>query len=176
MSSTGIRIETIKEVNDKGEQGYRITKIRALPAKDLPNLYYEEERPVVVLGVGWLNPDNRLYLQIGKKSVCIQGYKYIWPHFYTIENMEKINAHIKAAGQHLADVNRELAEKRKTWAGPVTFVDGVSVEKKVFDPAKESRSVLERIPRLWAEGRLYFMDDNGVVQPFPRPEIEEIEK
>lgn len=43
-------------------------------------------------------------------------------------------------------------------------------------PEPEPESVLERIPRLWAEGKLYFMDDDGVVRPFPKPGVGEVER
>ena len=129
--STGIRIEAVKEVNDKGEQGYRITKIQALTDKDLPKMYRRGERPVAVLGTGWADPENRLFLYDWELPVCIQGWDYIWRRFYTTEDMKKINAHIKTAGEHLVDVNAHLAKERESWQGKVTFIDGEEICNKI---------------------------------------------
>ena len=168
--STGIRIEAVKEVNDKGEQGYRITKIQTLTDKDLPKMYRRGERPVAVLGTGWADPENRLFLYDWELPVCIQGWDYIWPRFYTCEDMEKILAHIKAAGQHLADVNAHLAKERESWQGKVTFIDGVEQEQEKDtvlnkQPSDEPIKLAEKIAELWGEGRLLYRNNRGHIKP-----------
>lgn len=130
--NTGIRIETVREINDNGEQGYKITKIQALANKDLPEMYQDNsERPIAVLGTGWANPGTRLYLYEGKKATYIFEWDYIWSRFYSCKDMKKINTHIKAAGKHLADVNAHLAKEREAWRGKVTFVDGEEICNKI---------------------------------------------
>lgn len=166
--NTGIRIETLKEVDSNGKKGYRITKIQALSANDLPKLY-TDNGPAAILGAGWSNPDNRLYLINNGMSCCFNGYEYIWPRFYTTADMEKINAHVAAAGQHLTDVNRKLAKKRKVWNVRVVFVDGVEVSEK---PKAKPESVPERISRLWVAGNLFFRTEEGFIESFPKPEVE----
>ncbi|MBE9572402.1 MAG: hypothetical protein IMF11_17380 [Proteobacteria bacterium] len=46
------------------------------------------------------------------------------------------------------------------------------INRKPEEPRPES--ILECIPRLWAEGKLYWFDDKDrQIKPFPKPEIEE---
>lgn len=166
--NTGIRVEAIREVNDSGEQGYRVTKIEALTAKNLPEIYQKGERPVAILGTGWTDPENRLFLYDWKKVTYIANWSYVWSRFYTAEDMKKINSHIKAAGQHLADVNAHLAKEREAWHGKVTFVDGVATkDEAVFhkQPSDEPIKLAEKIAELWGEGRLLYRNSLGHIKP-----------
>ncbi len=152
--NTGIRIETVKEVSDTGEIGYRVTSVAALKREDLPIMYLVGNKPDVLL----IN-DHLVVRSAGDAATCV----YI-DDFYTQEGMDKINTTIAAAGQHLADVNATLKKERAAWSGPVVFVDGVA-EPKPLKPSKPSvklgESVPERIARLWAKGKLYYRDDTG---------------
>ena len=161
--NTGIRIEAVREINGKGEMGYRITKIQALTAEDLPSLYMDNDI-ATILGTGWTNPDVRLYLKNNGGNTFFSGRKYIFQTFYTCEDMKKINAHIKTAGEHLADVNAHLAKEREAWHGKVTFIDGVEQDQEK-NTALSKQSIAERIAKLGGEGRLLYRNSRGHIKP-----------
>lgn len=166
--NTGIRVETTQEISDNGVPGYRIIKIQALSDKDLPAMYLNGEKPVAILGTSWTGgPDTKLYLYDREKLVCIKGWDYVWPTFYTCEDMDKINNHIRAAGQHLADVNAHLRKERKSWQGKVVFVDGV-VSAWTATPSESPDipiPLAEKIAELWGEGKLLYRDGKGRIRP-----------
>lgn len=126
--NTGIRIEATKMVNGRGDKGYEIKKIVALSVPELPDLYLETG-PVVFLWksrdrgikvLKWERNGNIFTTKSGRDELCVGK-------FYTKETMAEVMAHIRAAGEHLADVNQALARKRAKWQGNVSFVDGVDV-------------------------------------------------
>ncbi len=167
--NTGIRIEAVREINGKGEMGYRITKIQALTAENLPSLYMDNDI-AAILGIGWTNPDIRLYLKNNGGNTFFSGHNYIFQTFYTCEDMKKINAHIKTAGEHLADVNAHLRKERESWHGKVTFVDGVEQEQEKDtvlnkQPSDEPIKLAEKIADLWGEGRLLYRNSRGHIKP-----------
>lgn len=40
-------------------------------------------------------------------------------------------------------------------------------------PEPRPESVPEHISRLWATGKLYYVNEAGQIKPFPKPEIED---
>ena len=118
-NNTGIRIEAIKEVNSKGEYGYRITKIKALTAKELPDAYLDFPAREICFMV---QTCCKRFLQCisieHEKDRLIVG-QWIGKHEFLAWQK-----YISRAGQHLTDVNRELAEKREDWNGLSVFIDG----------------------------------------------------
>jgi len=155
--NTEIRIEATREISSAGGKGYQITQIHALPKKELPDLYLKNG-PVVYSTTECLDGVQATCLRTKEngRSVFFDDFGYVVPRFYTCEDIEKILAHIRAAGQHLMEVNAHLAKERAKWNDEVTFVDGVEV-KETGAPSP----VVEKIAELWASGKLYCRDDKG---------------
>jgi len=164
MSNTGIRIEATEEVNGKGEEGYRVTGIEVLEKKELPALYLDGEREVVYR-YQWNNGNISLQGYGGSANLLEEG------RWCSRDVMEKALAYVRAAGQHLRDVNQELAKKRERWNRKVTFVDGKKIvtvtEGKPSVSSLEMPILLaEKIAKYWGEGRLYYRNEKGQISPF----------
>ncbi|MCK4791955.1 MAG: hypothetical protein KAV87_49945, partial [Desulfobacteraceae bacterium] len=146
--NTGIRVEAVKEINDKGI-GYRITAIVALPKDQLPDFYLKSDRAVIFLDsagdINFRNPSGYLI----KNS------------FYTKKEMIPRLAHIAAAGQHLADVN-QLAKNRKAWQGKVVFVDGIDKSAK---PLKPSKTIVYRSANEYHVSAIGYCNAKGHIKP-----------
>ena len=160
--NTGIRIEAVREVSNTGEEGFRITSIKALSSNQLPPLYLQGNRPVV-----WQR-------QAGIRDLLIKpdGTKanttYLSKSFYTEKEMATRLRLIVEAGQHLTDANAKLKEKREKWQGKVVFVDGVEVQNGKTarqQPPNEPIELAERIADLWGEGKLLYRDEKGHIKP-----------
>ena len=181
MKNTGIKIETVKEANDRGQEGFRITKIQALERKELPFLYLDGERESVYFS--HFHPDNSphrhntLYLRKGSDKIYVDGWDGVkLDRFYSVENMEEINGHIRAAGQHLTEVNAKLAKKRTAWHGKTVFIDGVEQGQTNPDNSKATSKtkntntdipipLARLIARLWGEDRLLYRNAKGHIKP-----------
>ena len=122
MGTTGIIVKTKKEVKGNGVEGFRVTKVQCLAKSKLPDLYLEGLREVVFLP--WIRQEIGSGLQLFRDGRRVLGEVCV-NNFYSPEKMEEINKHIRAAGQHLTEVNAKLADKRSRWHGAVTFKDGI---------------------------------------------------
>jgi hypothetical protein len=156
-SNTGIRIEAIREVNGKGEKGFRVLSVTALEQKKLPSLYLDNQKKPIV----YLAGDGDIGI---KNHSC--GISWLSPKcFYTTNEIEKVNVHIQAAGNHLMEVNAHLRKERKTWQGKVTFVDGVAVTVPDKPPKDQPIELAVKIADLWGEGKLYYRNSKGHIKP-----------
>ena len=127
--NTGIRIETVREINDSGERGHKVISIKALQIKNLPAHYLNKNKTAYLI---WAR--KRTIEYEWKLILCTEEnvkYSIVEGNFYTCEDMKTINDHIKAAGQHLADVNAQLRKERKSWHSKVTFIDGEEICNKI---------------------------------------------
>jgi len=167
--NTGIRVETIKEINSNGERGYRITKIEALSCEKLPNLYLKNQkrRPIVIRNIDSLKAVTGHFFEDGnyhQSSDCQSDYMAV-DQFWPIAELEKAMKYIAAAGQHLAECNAELAKKRAEWNGKVVFVDG-----KLVSQSQENLGapidLAVKLAKLWGAGQLLYRDDKGQIKKF----------
>jgi len=113
-----IKIETKKVVPGNGVESREILHVEALKEKELPSAYrWSKNRPTVYMGAKF-NGTRFLILKVpsGSDEAITCGN--------TIEEQkfQEIITLIHAAGEHLADINRELARKREEWNGAETFV------------------------------------------------------
>ena len=153
--NTGIRIEAVREISGNGDQGYKIVAVEALLDNQLPKFYLAGDRPIIYI---WHNGSkNSLQKQPGFSYITVGD-------FIPVQKMKKILAHIKTAGQHLADVNAHLAKKQEAWRGKVIFVDGIEQEQEK-DTALSKQSTAERIAKLGGEGRLLYRNSRGHIKP-----------
>ena len=111
---TGIRIETEKMVRSDNKITRKITGFKALKKEKLPEMYWAGERPIVHEG-------NIYDIVIRNKTKGLNG-TYRIGEIIEEEEFQKLLAHCKESGDHLADVNRELAKKREEWNGVETFI------------------------------------------------------
>lgn len=111
---TGIQISTEKIVESDGTLSRKITGFKALASGKLPKKYLEGERPICFLKNGNLYVSNRA-------EDFYHGYFRVF-EIVTEDDFQKLLDHCHKAGDHLMDVNRELAEKRTEWHGKETFV------------------------------------------------------
>ena len=110
-----IKIKTQKEVNGKGELGYRIIEfiIPTLPKAFLekePNFHLEtHEDDDGEFEVLYITPKNQ-------KDLCL-----VEGGFYTREEMTEFANEFKRCVKHLREVERELENLRESWNGEAIF-------------------------------------------------------
>ena len=109
-----IKIETEKIVEGNGNLSRILVNFTALKKGHLPEKYIDGKKSVV-------------YMDGSRSLICVKGtVKNLDPMFNTGEvikedHFQRLLAHCQAAGEHLKEVNQELAEKRATWNGKETF-------------------------------------------------------
>jgi hypothetical protein len=110
---TGIRIETEKIVESNDNLYRKITEFKALPEEKLPLKYLDGELPVVY-------QENNI-LRIKNAPDNLDGH---YSQYEIVEEKEfqDILKHCHIAGQHLKNVNKEIAKKKSEWNGTETFV------------------------------------------------------
>jgi hypothetical protein len=110
---TGIRIETEKIVESNGNLSRKITEFKALPEDKLPLKYLDGKLPVVY------QENNRLKFENAPDN--LDGH---YSRYEIVEEKEfqDILKHCHIAGQHLKNVNKEIAKKKSEWNGTETFV------------------------------------------------------
>lgn len=109
-----IKIETEKIVEGNGNLSRILVNFTALKKNALPEKYLNGTKAVV-------------YTDGSCRLICVKGtVKNLDPMFNTGEvikedHFQRLLAHCQVAGEHLKEVNQELAEKRATWNGKETF-------------------------------------------------------
>ncbi|OGW44475.1 MAG: hypothetical protein A2Y66_01910 [Nitrospirae bacterium RBG_13_41_22] len=99
---------TTEKVIIQGIQFYKITRLEALQAKDLPTEYLKGSPSF------YLKYDIFYSTNTTKGDIELKCYT-------AIELAEKIE-YLKLAGQRLTEINKHLAEKNKNWHGEETFI------------------------------------------------------
>lgn len=112
---TGIRIETEKIVDGYGKICRKITGFKALPEKKLPAMYLKGERPVCFI-------NNNKHLALANRAEDFTDSYFTIDEIVPEKNFQKLIEHCHKAGDHLKDVNQELARKKAEWNGIETFV------------------------------------------------------
>jgi len=106
-----IKIKTKKKVNHAtGIVGRVIQKIEALEMRQLPTKYLDGNGPCVYKCI---QSDSYTFLMGNHKSGF--RYKLIEGYWYSEEDFQKELEYIKAAGENLHRVNKELNKIRKKW-------------------------------------------------------------
>jgi thioredoxin-related protein len=103
-----IKIQTRKEISSSGVEGRRIMGVSALRRKELPTLYLNQ-KPSAYL---WEDPG---YLQVDRDWICVDD-------FLEEARFQEIVEFLRACGERLHQINRELKAKRAVWTGDETFV------------------------------------------------------
>jgi hypothetical protein len=99
---------TTEKVVCQGVKYYKIIRLEALQAKDLP-MEYLKGSPSFYL------KDDIFYSDHSSKGdILLENYT-------ATELAEKIE-YLKSAGQRLTEINKRLAEENKNWHGEETFI------------------------------------------------------
>ncbi|MDD5616348.1 MAG: hypothetical protein PHH85_09120 [Candidatus Methanoperedens sp.] len=104
-----IKIEVQKYVNGKGEKRAKIVGVEGMLTKsELPTLYTEYEPCTWLDGDKIEHTENVSSLNIG------WGYSY--------EEIVRMIEQLKKCGEHLHEVNLQIAEDKKTWPKTEIFL------------------------------------------------------
>jgi hypothetical protein len=110
----GIRLETEKVVECNGDLSRKITKVKMLKSAKLPGKYLQGKRPIVYLG--W--DGENIFCSNSESAMS----RYMIGETLTEKEFQVLLTHCHKAGDHLMDVNRELAAKKAEWNGVETFI------------------------------------------------------
>ena len=112
---TGIRIETEKIVEGTGRLSRKITGFKALKKEKLPDMYTKGKRPIC-----FVNRYNDL--EINNRAADFKHGFFQAGEIVSEDDFQKLLEHCHKAGDHLKEVNQELAEKQAQWKGTETFI------------------------------------------------------
>ncbi len=109
----GIRIETEKIVNGKGELTRKLVDIKCLEKSALPDKYLGGDKPIVY--------------QVGNDLYARHITTDLWEVYLIREivseaEFQALLNHCHKAGDHLMSVNADLKAKRAIWNGEETFI------------------------------------------------------